>query len=467
MAEFPGYQVIPEPKLSFEAFSGGIETHPLKGLKTFGPYSYKLNNLPKIRVAAIYPEGTYPILENLVRELHGSHMPQERKAYLEVFDGIEKIFKTKVELAAMTTCIALKKEDAFKAGIEPYLSLSETIGRAIREMAGRKLDFDVLMIYLPETWSPGFENLETSFDLHDFIKATAAMQNIATQVVREGSAIKYKCRCSVMWRLSIALYVKAGGIPWKLTSLDQNSAFIGLSYAMRMNTHTSKFEYTTCCSQVFDGDGTGLEFIAYDAAEIESVKGENPFLSRAEMRRLMSRSLELYQRKHAGRRPSRLIVHKTSQFTQNEIDGAFDAIPGNINLELLQVVQDTNWRGIKYIEKGKFKQPDMYPLDRGAYLQTGAQEVLLWTQGNILLSGKNFFKEGKNIPSPLMIRRFAGEGGWDRNCQAIMGLTKMNWNHDAMYDRLPVTLGYAKVLATTIKRMNQLVNKPYEFKYFM
>jgi hypothetical protein len=433
----------------------------------FGPYSGKLNHIPVIRIAAIYPEGTLQIIENLIRELHNTHMPVERKTYLEVFDGISQIFKTKVELAAASVSIALKKEEAFKIGVEPYLSLSETMGKAIREMAGKKLEYDVLMIYLPENWSPGFEDLQTGFDLHDFIKANAAMQNIATQIVREGSAVKYKCRCSVMWRLSIALYVKAGGIPWKLSSMDQNSAFIGLSYAMRLNSHTGKFDYTTCCSQVFDGDGTGLEFIAYDAAEIESVRGENPFLSRAEMRRLMSRSLELYQRKHAGKRPERLIVHKTSYFTQNEIDGAFDAIPGNINLELLQIIQDTNWRGIKYVEKGKYKQPDLFPLERGAYLQTSSQEVLLWTPGNVVLSGKNFFKEGKNIPSPLMIRRFAGDGGWDRNCQAILGLTKMNWNHDAMYDRLPVTLGYAKVLATTIKRMNQLVNKPYEFKYFM
>jgi len=467
MAEFPAFQVIPEPQLSFEAFSTGTDNHPLKGLKAFGPYSSRLNNFPIIRVAAIYPEGTYSILENLVKELHGTHMPQERKAYLEVFDGIDKLFKTKVQLVSIQTSIALKKEDAFKEGTEPYLSLSETIGKAIREMAQRKLEYDVLMIYLPENWSPGFEDGETTFDLHDFIKATAAMQNIATQIIREGSAVRYKCRCSVMWRLSIALYVKAGGIPWKLTSLDQGSAFIGLSYAMRLNNNTGRFDYNTCCSQVFDADGTGLEFIAYDAVDIESIKGQNPFLTRGEMRRLMARSLELYTRKHAGKRPDRLIVHKTTHFTQNEIDGAFDAIPGNINLELLQIVQDTNWRGIKYVERGRSRVPDNYPMDRGTYLQTGPQEVLLWTQGNLSLSGKNFFKEGKNIPSPLIIRRFAGDGGWNRNCQAILGLTKMNWNHDAMYDRLPVTLSYAKVLATTIKRMSYLVNKPYEFKYFM
>ncbi len=465
--EFPAYQIISEPRLTFEALSNAQEIHPLKGLKQFSPFSCKVNPFNRIRIAAIYPEGTYPVLQKLIHELHQNHSPKERIAYLEEFTGIENIFKTKVELIDQNISIALQHGTIFKEAIQPYVALSESLSGAIREMAKRKLEYDVLFIYLPESWSAGFANLDTGFDLHDFIKATTAMQNIASQILREGSSIKYRCRCSVMWRLSIALYVKAGGIPWKLSSLDQHSAFIGISYATRLNSNTNQFDFTTCCSQVFDSDGTGLEFVAYDATEIETRIGDNPFLSRAEMRKLMSRSLELYQRKHAGRRPSRLIVHKTTHFTKSEIDGAFDAIPGNIDLELLQIVQDSNWRGIKYTNRNGVIAPDNFPLSRGLYFQIGPQEVLLWTQGNVPLNNKNYFKEGKNIPSPLLIRRFAGEGGWDGNCQAILGLTKMNWNHDALYDRLPVTLGYAHSLATTIKRMNTLINKPYEFRYFM
>jgi len=79
----------------------------------------------------------------------------------------------------------------------------------------------------------------------------------------------------------------------------------------------------------------------------------------------------------------------------------------------------------------------------------------------------NFYKEGKGIPRPLMLRRYAGHGTWDEACRATLGLTKMNWNHDGLYDRLPVTLGYASVLARTIKRIPKLADIPYQFRFFM
>jgi argonaute-like protein implicated in RNA metabolism and viral defense len=49
----------------------------------------------------------------------------------------------------------------------------------------------------------------------------------------------------------------------------------------------------------------------------------------------------------------------------------------------------------------------------------------------------------------------------------VLGLTKMNWNNDGLYDRLPVTLSYAQVLARTIKRMPQISSTPYQLRFFM
>jgi len=466
--EFPGYSVFNEPELMFDALTPKpYNIHPLKGLIEYGPYSWQIAPISEIRIAVICPIGCFHIVKKLIGELGQNHHPKERTKYLPSFIGFQQIFKSKVVLNEEVTSIQFDVQKIICGNNKPYISLSNELAIAIQAMGKQKLDFDVLYIYLPESLSIGFNDSETDFDLHDFVKATTAVHNIPTQILRQGKAIDYPCRCSVMWRLSIALYVKAGGVPWKLASLNSETAFIGLSYSTRFNSQTGQYDFTTCCSQVFDSDGTGLEFIAYDTGEVAFRVGDNPFLTRSEMRKLMSKSLSLYQKRHSGRSPKTLIVHKTSYFSREEIDGAFDAVPSNISLELLQIVESSNWKGVKYLKQGLSATPANFPIERGSFFQSGPQEVMLWTQGNVSLAGKNFFKEGKNIPSPILIRRFAGDGGWDQNCQAIIGLTKMNWNHDALYDKLPVTLGYAKVLASTIKRMNNLVNKPYEFRYFM
>ena len=43
----------------------------------------------------------------------------------------------------------------------------------------------------------------------------------------------------------------------------------------------------------------------------------------------------------------------------------------------------------------------------------------------------------------------------------------MNWNNDALYDQLPVTMSYAKVLSRVVKRIPQLRRSPYQFRFFM
>ena len=85
----------------------------------------------------------------------------------------------------------------------------------------------------------------------------------------------------------------------------------------------------TRCSPLFDADGAGLEFVAYETADFRSF-GENPFLLRAEMRRVVAPSLASNQARHAGRLPQPIPVHKTTEFKRHEVEGAFDALSGTL-----------------------------------------------------------------------------------------------------------------------------------------
>ena len=170
----------------------------------------------------------------------------------------------------------------------------------------------MIFICMPARWTSGFTGKDDDdFDLHDHLKAVTATRRIPIQIVRDDSALSYSDKASVMWRIGLALYVKAGGVTWKLADAEPETAHIGISYAVRP-PDSDRPRFVTCCSQVFDGEGSGLEFIAYDAHEIE-VQRENPFLSRTEMFKVMSRSLDLYRRRHAGRSPRRVIVHQVNR----------------------------------------------------------------------------------------------------------------------------------------------------------
>lgn len=472
--QFPAHALLQEPALLFHPEREELDLHPLQGLIRFGPYSRSLLHgvIDPIRVAIVAPHGETGTVQGLLQELENSHQPKERRNYLVDFPGFTQVFRVKVAAASAVVELPASFDEELRRARAPYVTLAEALTRVLGALSASRNEFDVVAIYLPNRWNTGFYGSEEDdFDLHDYLKAVMAARRIPTQIIREDSAIKYFCRCSVAWRLGIALYCKAGGIPWKIGQSDPEAAHVGLSYAVRQNSERGK-RFVTCCSQVFDAEGSGLEFVAYETDEVR-IERDNPFLSRSEMRRVMTRTLSLYQRRHAGHAPRRVVVHKSTEFKPDEIEGCFDALSACEAIDLLQVQQEVFWRGV-LIDKPKVVgilkgSPSGYPAHRGTALMLDGRSVLLWTQGNAptAVGGKDFYKEGKGIPMPLLLHRFAGHGPWTPACNTVLALTKMNWNNDSLYDRLPVTMAYAQVLANVVKRMPELSPQAYQFRFFM
>lgn len=466
----PGHVVLPEPTLRFGVRDpGAVDAHPLRGLLRFGPFSRaKLAAVSDpIRLAIIAPYGQSTRVFDLLRELEQTHFPKERKAYLPEFPGFSKLFGVHLTPAHGSSTIELPAElsDEIARSTRPHAVLAQAITRALFALRNFRHDYDVVLILLSREWEAGFKETETEdFDLHDYVKAIAASEGICVQLMKETSALGYFCRCSVMWRLGVALYTKAGGIPWVLADMEPGTAFIGLDYALRADIGPDA-RFAICCSQVFDAEGSGLEFIAYEADGVRMF-GKNPFLRRDQMLKVMARSLAIYQRKHSGETPKRVVVHKNTEFKRDEIEGCFDAFPNTQQIELVHVQQACGWRGVLIAAP---KKPNGYPCRRGTAFQLGPYETLLWTQGNLptVAGGKDYYKEGKGIPEPLLLVRHTGLGSMDDLCRETLALTKMDWNNDGPYDRLPVTLHFAQTLAKVIKRMTKLEPRSYPIRLIM
>ena len=464
---------LPEPELSFHSTRGSDRSpHPLRGLLQFGPHSKNWVPDP-IRVATLTPAGESQFFYTFMKRLKSRYTPRERNDYLPEWPGFHSVFGVHVRAASRDCRIELPQQvDAdFHNSQIPHTVLSENLMRAIHSLEAHRNEFDVLFIYLPQRWEAGFVGgSEEDFDLHDHLKATTALRGMPVQLIREDGALAYSCPASVMWRVGLALYAKAGGIPWKLAEADPETAYIGISYALRP-IQSDRPRFVTCCSQVFDAEGSGLEFIAYDTKEVE-VQRDNPFLSRTEMFRVMTRSMDLYRRRHAGRSPRRVMVHKSTEFKPDEVDGCMEALHICETIDLLQVAENVGWRGvhIEQIPNGGKGKPAMFPVARGTVIGIGPREALLWIHGDVrgvTQRGRSYFKGSRSTPRPVRLVRHVGHGSWDETARAILGLSKMNWNNDSLYDPLPVTMTYAKVLSRVVKRIQNLGSTPYQFRFFM
>lgn len=476
-SKLPPFVLLDEPKLAFSpSDETQVDVHPLRGLVRYGPFSKGSFGgfTAKVRIATIGPESAFKRRGELMASLRKEFEPSDRREYVLKFPGFELLFDVDLVSAPATAHIKWPNSLGQLGGDGPAEArLFQAMDSALRRLDAVRTEFDVVLVHFPDSWSPATR--AKGFDAHDALKALGAKYNIPTQVLND-RAFTFNYKASLAWRLSIALYVKAGGIPWKLArvpSVPDETAYIGLAYALRGDQREA--HYVTCCSQVFDLDGGGMQFVAFEARDPIADFAEarrNPFLSRDDMRAVLARSLELYQRRNGGNLPKRLVIHKTTAFKPEEIDGAFDALAGVPEVECIEIGTNSSWRGVWLLDSGKKSPPSKpsgYPVPRGTVVFRSGTSALLWAAGNApeVSSTGDYYQGKKSIPKPLQLIRHAGRGPLEVVAHEALALTKMDWNNDALYDPVPVSIRYSQKLARTIANVPGLPGKTYPYRLFM
>jgi hypothetical protein len=488
LARLADHSRLAEPRLQFVAGrADAIDVHPLRGLLTFGAHSAAVLAplVSAARIAMVAPRADQEQIKDVFRQLR-SPSGADGHAYVPDYPGFAEVYQTDLVPADdhVHVWVGEDHDARIAESADPQTALATMLSAAASHLERHRSEFHVAAIYLPDRWSAGFTG-PGQFDLHHYAKAVFASLSIPTQLLRQ--RIFSRPKAEVSWTLSVAMYTKLGGTPWVLAGSTPRTAYIGLSYALRDQpartaasgtvltgqtaTAPGTGRFVTCCSQLFEADGSGLEFSVYDTAATKvQLEGDNPFLSRDAMRAVIARTLSMYAERHAGARPGRVVVHKTTRFTPAEVGGATDALAGIRDIDLLQVQEDVAWRAV-VLDRGSDKKgtPAAYPVHRGSLLALDDYSALLWTQGNApeTVGRRGYYKEGVGIPRPLILCRWAGASPAETISAEVLGLSKMNFNNDSLYDLLPVTIKYASILAQVVKRMPRLQARPYPLRLFI
>ena len=176
-SELSGYTTLAEPELMFAG--NGTHKHPLLGLVHYGPYGLKYGAPSTLRLALLSPNLHQQKLKELVNELKNRAKPIEAKNYYPEYPGFEELFR--IPISELDDRLILNFPDQLEtyAKNRAKEDLAKGLFQCIAQLKGMRSDFDVALIYLPESWAECFEG--ENFNFHEYLKAFCAPDYPASQ----------------------------------------------------------------------------------------------------------------------------------------------------------------------------------------------------------------------------------------------------------------------------------------------
>lgn len=464
--------VISDANLVFSSLNGRTEVKspsPLKGLVENRPWDFQLTSSglsPSIDISVICPNKDSPKLKRFLTEIQERSQPSNsERDYLHDFPGFSAAFGLPLTYPALGDPSWLELDDELAGDpLSAAKQLAQRICRALDVIQSLRPG-TIAAIFVPKRWET-LKVIHTDteqFNLHDYVKAYAARHGQSTQFIREETTATQQ-PCRVRWWLSLALYAKALRTPWRLDSLDDETAFVGIGYSVDASA-TRGNHILLGCSHLYSARGEGLQF-RLGRIENPIIRGRNPFMSEDDARRTGETIRQLFFDAKMCL-PKRVVVHKRTPFTTEEKNGFIQGLEGVANIELIEinVEESLRYMASKLVE-GRPKI-DKFPIPRGAVVVQNSNTALLWVHGSAPSAANPNFKyyQGKRrIPAPLLIRRHLGQSDVIQVTTEILGLSKMNWNTFDYYSRMPATLDSAGAIAKVGTYLSGFGAAPYDYR---
>ena len=355
------------------------------------------------------------------------------------------------------TIIALPKEviDSCVLGIDRFGRRSS--GRRSRstkqEPKGRQVRIeDFLPSYeakeLEITGAKHYSNLRRA------IKLEALKLGLETQIVWQSTLEQVKGSqdmATVAWNFFVGMYYKGGGHPWHLGKPQMGTCYVGVSFFFPESAKEPS-GLDASIAQVFSHTGDGMVIRGDRAAQYDS-ENRTPRLSMHSARSLVEKALNEYK-SQTKTVPSRLVIHKSSGYSEDEIEGIRSAASEISRVDLLAI--DSS--------RYSFYRCGLYPPLRGTVIPLTGYGSLVYTKAYSPYLGTY---PGLGVPRPLVIREHHGDSTVSEIARDILALTKLNWNTADFSCGMPITLNYSRKVGEILKQGLVDGVEKWRFSYFI
>ena len=297
------------------------------------------------------------------------------------------------------------------------------------------------------------------FNFHHSMKVSAYKQgNLVSQIVKPstlGDGNTGRDLATIAWNFAVASYYKATGIPWKLSQLDDETCYVGLSFYREIKDGQSNLRCSMAHVYLRTGES---QVIRGRPFKWDSVNKRRPYLTSPELAsEIITDVLSLYRRQRNNQDPKRVVIHKSSPFRNEETEGFNQALA---NIETVDYVHINEHSGIRLFPKG-----EAYPPIRGTFVYSGDQSILYTTGYVPLLDTYN----GSSIPSPLFLTAYRMGSSPEQIGKDIMALTKLDWNNADFNTRVPVTISVARKVGEILSEssLQDVDDFPTSYRYYM
>jgi hypothetical protein len=469
-----------EPLLEFAGNARHVD--PRHGIWDYGPIDATSTALRTIRAGIV---GTPASVQGLRAWLDKCRLPIEAKdsrlGHLFVpFPGFDTsagfrstlVWDSRLERHIRDRDIRrladLKPQDAVRAAVELYAAELELLD----EEPGCNVVIIARPEILPEVAEPAVDPAapwkklpsdEPGDDFRALLKAAAMRSSRPIQIIRRTTwdpastpagqgRPRLQDEATRAWNLHTALYYKAGGVPWRLprdpASLD--NCYVGITFYCSTDHETLQ----TSVAQVFDQLGDGV--IVRGAPAKISRHDRQPRLTSGDARALLTDALSRYRSEHRHL-PARVVLHKTSSYTNDEIAG-LRAAADNADVDMLEML----W--LPAGDPVRLFRSAAHPPLRGTLLSVDDQRHILYTRGSVPFYGTY---PGMYIPSPLPFRLVETESSPEYLADELLALTKMNWNQTQLDGRQPITIRTADRVGEILRHLGPHDRPQSRYAYYM